>query len=76
MSWTAYYDNICQTHQSDKDSSEWYLKSSKQNLHTTQVKRYVDLLYSKSDSEKSYKVVKFSEMKQESQKNCYSNNSS
>ena len=59
MSWTACYDNICQTHQSDKDDSEWYLKSSKQNLHVTQVKRHIDSLYSKSDSEESYEMIKF-----------------
>ena len=63
-------------HQSDKDSFRWYLKLLKQNLHTTQVTRHSDLLYFKSDSEKSYKVIKFSETEQESQENHYSNNSS
>ena len=58
ISWTACYENICQTHQSDKEGSEWYSKSSRKNLHRTQVKRHVDSSYSKSDSEKSYEVIK------------------
>ena len=52
-------------HQSDKESSEWYLKSLRKNLHGTQVKRCVDSLYSKSDSEKSYKVIKSSSTEKE-----------
>ena len=28
-------------------------------MHVTQVKRYVDSLYSKSDSEESYEIIKF-----------------
>ena len=47
-------------HRSDKDDFRWYLKSSKKDLHETQVKRHVDSLYSKSDSEKSYEVIKLS----------------
>ena len=58
MSWTACYNDVCQTHQSNKKDLEWYSKSSRQNLHKTQVKKHVDLLYSKSDSEKDYKVIK------------------
>ena len=58
MLWTAYYNNICQTHQSNKKGSEWYSKSSRKNLHRTQVKRHVDLLYFRSDSEESYEVIK------------------
>ena len=41
-----------------------------------QVKKHIDSLYSRSDSEKSYKVVEFLETEQESQENYYSNNSS
>ena len=66
MSWTACYNDTCQTHQSDKNDFRWYSKPRRQNLHTTQVKRHVDSLYSRSDSEKSYKVVEFSETEQES----------
>ena len=58
MSWTACYNDICQMHRSDKDDSRWYSRSSKKDLHRTQVKRCVDSLYSKSDSEKSYEVIK------------------
>ena len=45
-------------------------------MHTTQVKRCIDLLYLRSDSEKSYKIIEFSETEQESQENHYFNNSS
>ena len=58
MSWTAYYNNICQMHKSDKKDSEWYLKSLRKDLHRTQVKKCVNSLYSKSDSEESYEVIK------------------
>ena len=58
MSWTVYYNDVCQTHQSDKEDSKWYLKLLTKDLHRTQVKRHVDSSYSKSDSEKSYKVIK------------------
>ena len=58
MSWTVCYNNICQIYQSDKKDSEWYLKSSRKDLHVTQFKRHVNSLYSESDSEKSYKVIK------------------
>ena len=58
MSWTACYNNICQMHRSDKKDSGWYLKSSRKDLHRTQIKRCVDSLYSKSDSEESYEVIK------------------
>ena len=47
-------------HRSDKDDSEWYLRSSRKDLHRTQVKRCVDSSYSKSDSEESYEVIKLS----------------
>ena len=60
MSWTVCYNDICQMHRSDKDSFRWYLKSSRKDLHRTQVKRCVDSLYSKSDSEESYEVIKSS----------------
>ena len=50
-------------HQSNKEGSEWYLKSSKRDLHETQVKGHVNSLYSKSDSEESYKVIKSSSIK-------------
>ena len=42
----------------------------------TQVKRCVDSLYLRSDSERSYEIFESSETEHESQKNCYSNNSS
>ena len=58
MSWTACHDDICQTHQSDKDSFRWYSKLSRKDLHKTQVKKHVDSLYLKSDSEESYEVIK------------------
>ena len=58
MSWTVCYNNVCQTHQSDKKDFKLYLKSLRKDLHRTQVKRHVDLSYSKSDSEESYKVIK------------------
>ena len=45
-------------------------------MHTTQVKRHVDLLYSRSDSEEIYKVKKFSETEQKSLENHYTNNDS
>ena len=60
MSWTACYNDTCQRHQSDKEDSEWYLKSLRKNLHKTQVKRCIDSLYSKSNSEESYEVIKLS----------------
>ena len=44
-------------------------------MHITQVKRHADSSCSRSNSEESYKVIKFSETEQESQENCYSNNS-
>ena len=47
-------------HRNDKEDSKWYLKSSRKGLHRTQVKRCVDLSYSKSDSEESYEVIKSS----------------
>jgi len=28
LSWTAYYDDMCWTHQSEKDESEWYSQKS------------------------------------------------
>ena len=65
MSWTAYYENICQMYQSDKEDSEWYSKSLRKDLHETQVKRHAESLYSKSDSEESYKVIKLSFIKKE-----------
>ena len=76
MSWTAYYDNVCQTHRSDKNDSEWYSKSLKQNFYMTQVKRYIDSLYSRSDSKKDYKVIEFFKTEQESQEDHYFNDSS
>ena len=76
MSWTACYNNICQTHQSDKSYSEWYSKLSKQSLHVTQVKRHVDSLTFRSDSEESYKVIKFFTTKKKSRGNHYSSNNS
>ena len=66
MSWTAYYNNICQMHKSNKDDFEWYSKSSRKDLHRTQVKRCVSSLYSKSDSEESYEVIKLSSTEKES----------
>ena len=45
-------------HKDDKDNFRWYSKSLRKDLHRTQVKRCVDSLYSKSDSKKSYKVIK------------------
>ena len=60
MSWTACYDDTCQTHRSDKDDFRWYLRLSRKDLHRTQVKRCVDSLYSKSDSKESYKVIESS----------------
>ena len=66
MSWTACYDDTCQMHRSNKEGSEWYSKSSRKDLHRTQVKRCVDSSYSKSDSEKSYEVVKLSSIKKKS----------
>ena len=65
MSWTACYNDICQTYRSDKDDSEWYSKSSRKDLCETQVKRHVDSSYSKSDSEESYKVIKSSSTEKE-----------
>ena len=68
MSWTVCYNDICQTHQSDKKDSEWYSKSLKKDLHETQVKRCVESLYSRSDSKESYEVIKlFSTKKKLSQ---------
>ena len=67
MSWTTCYNDVCQMHQSDKEDSKWYLKSSRKDLHETQVKRCVNSLYSKSDSEKSYEVIKSSFTERESQ---------
>ena len=58
MLWTACYNNTCQTHRSNKDDSEWYLRSLRKDLHRTQVKGCVDSSFSKSDSEKSYEVMK------------------
>ena len=58
MSWTACYNDTCQMHKSDKEDSEWYLRSSRKDLHKTQVKRHVDSSYSKSDSKESYEVIK------------------
>ena len=72
-------------YRSDKDDSKWYLKLSRKDLHETQVKRHVDLSYSKSNSEESYEVIKsFSTEKKSSQdqsdymqlRNYYSSNSS
>ena len=60
MLWTACYNDVYQVHQSNKEDFRWYLKSSRKDLHRTQVKRCVDSLYSKSDSEESYKVIKSS----------------
>ena len=71
MSWTVCYDNTCQTHQSDKNDSEWYLKSLKQSLHVTQVKKNVDSLNSRSDSEESYEMIKFSTTKKKLRENHY-----
>ena len=65
MSWTACYNDTCQMHRSDKDSSEWYSKPLRKDLHRTQVKRCVDSLYSKSDSEESYEVIKSSSTEKE-----------
>ena len=76
MSQTACYNNICQTHQSDKDDSEWYLKSSKQSLHVTQVKRCINLLYSKFDSEESYEIIKFFTTEKKLKENNYSSDDS
>ena len=45
-------------------------------MHRTQVKRHVDSLYSKSDSEKSYKVIEFSTTEKKSRKDHYSSDSS
>ena len=61
MLWMTCYNDTCQTHQSNKEDSEWYLKSLRQNLHTTEIKRHIDSSYSKSDSDKSYEVIEFSE---------------
>ena len=47
-------------HKSNKDSFRWYLRSLRKDLHRTQVKRCVDSLYSKSDSEESYEVIESS----------------
>ena len=58
MSWTACYNDICQTHQSDKKDFRWYSKLSRKDLHETQVKKHVKSLYSRSDSEESYEVIK------------------
>ena len=63
MTWTVCYDNVYQTYQSDKKDSKWYLKLSRKNLHRTQVKRHVDSSYLKSDSEKSYEVIKLFSIK-------------
>ena len=41
-------------------------------MQVTQVKRCVDLLYSKSDNDKSYKVIKFSIIEKKSRENHYS----
>ena len=67
MSWTACYNNVYQTHWSNKKGSEWYLRSLRYNLHRMQVKRCADLLYSKSDSEESYKVIKLFTTEKKSQ---------
>ena len=56
-------------HRSDKDSSEWYLKLSRKDLYETQVRECVSLLYSKSDSEESYEVIKSSSTEKESPQN-------
>ena len=69
MSWTACYNDTCQMHRSDKDGSRWYSKSSRKDLHETQVKRCVDSSYSKSDSEESYEVIKLSSIKKKSSQN-------
>ena len=69
MSWTACYNNVCQTHQSDKKDFRWYLKSSRKDLHKTQVKICVDSSYSKSDSEESYEVIKLFSTEKESSQN-------
>ena len=66
MSWTACYNDTCQTHRSDKDDSEWYSRPSRKDLHETQVKGHVDSSYSKSDSEESYEVVELSSTEKES----------
>ena len=58
MSWAACYENTCQIYKSDKKDSKWYLRLLRNNLHETQVKRHIDLLYSRSDSEKSYEIIK------------------
>ena len=76
MSWTVCYNNVCQTHKSDKNSSKWYSKSSKQSLHVTQVKRHVDLSYSKSDSEESYEIIKSFITEKKSRENHYSSDNS
>ena len=62
--------------QSDKNDSEWYLKSSKQSLHVTQVKRHVDLSYFKSDSEESYEIIKFLTTEKKLRENYYFNDDS
>ena len=66
MSWTACCNNACQTHRSNKDSSEWYSRPPRKNLHRTQVKEHVDSSYSKSDSEESYEVIKSSSTEKKS----------
>ena len=85
MSWTAYYDDIYQMHQSDKEDSEQYSKLSRKDLHETQVKRHIDSSYLRSDSKESYKVIElfFTEKKSSQnesdytqQENHYSSNSS
>ena len=72
-------------HRSNKDSSEWYSRPPRKDLHRTQVKRHVDSSYSKSDSEESYEVIKSSSTKKEplqdqsgyvQHRNHYSSNSS
>ena len=56
-------------HQSDKKDFRWYSKSSRKDLHRTQVKRCVNSSYSKSDSEESYEVIKSFFMKKKSSQN-------
>ena len=65
MSWTACYNNACQTHKGDKDGSGWYPRPPRKDLHRTQVKECVDSLYPNSDSEGSYEVVETSSTEKE-----------
>ena len=85
MSWTACYDDTCQTHRSDKDGSRWYPEPPRKDLHRTQVKGHVDSPYPKSNSEKGYEVIKLSSTEKEplwdqpgyaQHRNHYSSNSS